>query len=192
MKYPRFTCKQVQTYSRFDPRNAGLFCGFPPATRTQEFPEFSPCNIHWKCQNNLIFYKYDVLYILQLDLKKQKCPLYTRVSGAVCWVRQSPWGGGTPGYGQFGRGSWAEEGQMGDSSGPVSEVTGIKRLLETEKVMPDFCKSAAASWVRLIEMTGPDATQRAGTGTAFACRSTDTDFLWVFEVFKPDSAKTEP
>lgn len=48
-----------------------------------------------------------------------------------------------PGCGQFGRGSGAEVGQMGDSSDPVSEVTGIKRLLETER--PDFCTSTAAS-----------------------------------------------
>lgn len=40
--------------------------------------------------------------------------------------------------------------------------------------------------------TGPDTTQKAGTGSAFASHPTDRDFLWLFKVFKPDSDKTEP
>lgn len=31
----------------------------------------------------------------------------------------------------------------GGLCGPVSRVEGIKRLLETERVMPDFCKSSS-------------------------------------------------
>lgn len=41
-------------------------------------------------------------------------------------------------------------------------------------------------------MTGPDTTQKAGTGNPFACHPTDADFLWLFKVFKPESDKTEP
>lgn len=34
-------------------------------------------------------------------------------------------------------------------------------------------------------MSGPDTTEKAGTGSAFASHPTDTDFLWLFKVFKP-------
>lgn len=48
-----------------------------------------------------------------------------------------------PECGQFGVVSGTEAGQMADSGGQVSKETGIKRLLETERVMPDFCKSSS-------------------------------------------------